>query len=120
MYKLFSLSALLLLVYCNSFSQFSYPPTKTVDSADTWHNITIRDPYRWLEDLKSEETQNWFKAQHDYTESMLDKSGMADQLYRDFLAMDSVQPDKVAKNKAGGEYAVLFQYPLGRCKAQIV
>ncbi|MBS1734120.1 MAG: prolyl oligopeptidase family serine peptidase [Bacteroidetes bacterium] len=119
MYKLFSLSALLLLIYSNSFSQFSYPPTKTVDSADTWHNITIRDPYRWLEDLKSEETQNWFKAQHDYTESMLDKSSMADQLYRDFLAMDSVQPDKVAKVRQVGNTLFYFNIRLGDAKPKL-
>ena len=39
----------------NSFGQ-QYPYSKTVDSSDTWYNITIKDPYRWMEDLKSEET----------------------------------------------------------------
>jgi protease II len=50
-----------------------YPYTKIVDSSDTWHNITIKDPYRWMEDLKSDETQNWFKDQNEYTKAKMDK-----------------------------------------------
>jgi prolyl oligopeptidase len=103
----------------NCFAQFNYPSTKTVDSADTWHNITIKDPYRWMEDLKSEETKNWFKAQNDYTNSFLGKLPMTDELYNDFLKIDSIQPDKIGKIRQVGSILFYFNQKIGDAKAKL-
>lgn len=119
MHKLVCLLVIILHVSVNSFSQFNYPVTRMVDSADTWYNITIKDPYRWLEDLKSTETQAWFKAQNDYTESILAKSPLTDELYRDFLSIDSVQPDKVGKVRQVGNTLFYFNIRLGDAKAKL-
>lgn len=108
--KHFSFISLFLVLTINCYAQFNYPITKTVDSADTWHNITIKDPYRWMEDLKSEETKNWFKAQNDFTTKIMDQLPMTDELYKGFLMLDSIQPDKIGKIRQVGN--TLFYYNL--------
>ena len=52
---------MLAILLCTICTAQKYPFTNTVDSSDTSHNITIKDPYRWMEDLISDETKNWFK-----------------------------------------------------------
>ncbi len=112
------LSSILLITAC-AFCQYNYPPTKTVDSSDTWHNVTIKDPHRWMEDLKSEETKNWFKAQNDYTSSIMDKLPMTDELYKSFLKLDSIQPDKIGKVRQVGGTLFYFNIKTGDAKAKI-
>jgi prolyl oligopeptidase len=38
---------------------------------DEYYGNKIEDPYRYMEDLQSPEVQAWFKAQNDYTRSVL-------------------------------------------------
>ena len=45
----------------------NYPVTQKVDQTDTYHGIEVADPYRWLEDPNSEETQQWVEAQNEVT-----------------------------------------------------
>ena len=40
-----------------------YPETNRVDHIDTYHGIEVSDPYRWLEDMSSDETRSWIKEQ---------------------------------------------------------
>lgn len=117
MKKIISLSVA--FVFLLTVSAQKYPFTKTVDSSDTWHNITIKDPYRWMEDLKSEETKNWFKDQNDYTESIMNKLPMMDDIYKGLLMMDSVQPDKTGKIRQVGNTLFYFNIKLGDAKAKI-
>ena len=49
----------------------NYPETKTVDTIDTYFNTEVKDPYRWLEDDKSEDTVTWVKTQNKTTFSYL-------------------------------------------------
>ena len=45
----------------------TYPETKKVDTVDVYFGTAIKDPYRWLEDDRSEETGAWVKAQNEVT-----------------------------------------------------
>jgi prolyl oligopeptidase len=40
-----------------------YPPTRTVDVVDDYHGTTVRDPYRWLENLNDRDVREWAAAQ---------------------------------------------------------
>ena len=50
-----------------------YPQTKKVDTIDTYFGNQIQDPYRWLEDDRSAETEAWVKAQNEVTFGYLNK-----------------------------------------------
>ncbi|MEM7534746.1 MAG: prolyl oligopeptidase family serine peptidase [Chloroflexota bacterium] len=41
-----------------------YPYTPTVDHTDDYHGQSIPDPYRWLEDIDTEQTTAWIHAQN--------------------------------------------------------
>ena len=42
----------------------SYPETKTVTQQDNYHGTVVSDPYRWLEEEKSEEVSAWVESQN--------------------------------------------------------
>jgi prolyl oligopeptidase len=58
----------------------TYPETKKVDTVDTYFGEQIADPYRWLEDDRSTETEAWVKAQNKVTFGYLDKIPFRKQL----------------------------------------
>ncbi|MEO1528541.1 MAG: prolyl oligopeptidase family serine peptidase [Planctomycetota bacterium] len=72
------LSVPLLLLFCLTKADaqgnpgLNYPTTKTVDTEDVYHGITVKDPYRWLEDTESKETAEWVAAQNEVTRAYLD------------------------------------------------
>lgn len=66
---------------------FDYPPTRRVDHFDTYHGVTVADPYRWLEAPISEpEVKSWVDAQNKVTFQFLDaipnRESMLDELVR--------------------------------------
>ncbi|MFT3701220.1 MAG: prolyl oligopeptidase family serine peptidase [Agriterribacter sp.] len=83
----------LLLFGQTAVAQFNYPATKTVDSADTWHNVTVKDPYRWLEDLNDPEVINWFRAQANFTDSVLNNLPYANTLFNELNKLDVALPE---------------------------
>ena len=74
------LGCLLTLTACHSLQQkqtakeeketwenFSYPETKKENVEDTYFGEKVIDPYRWLEDDRSQQTAAWVKAQNGVT-----------------------------------------------------
>lgn len=49
----------------------TYPETRRDDVVETLHGHAIADPYRWLEDPDSAETQDWVNRQNEYTQAEL-------------------------------------------------
>src|SRR5690554_655720 len=45
----------------------NYPQTKKVDTVDTYFGVEVKDSYRWLEDDRSPETEEWVKEQNKVT-----------------------------------------------------
>ncbi|WP_394906649.1 prolyl oligopeptidase family protein [uncultured Mesonia sp.] len=58
----------------------TYPKTKKVDSVDTYFGQEVKDPYRWLEDDRSAETEEWVKQQNEVTFNYLDQIPYRDSL----------------------------------------
>ncbi|HPT71711.1 MAG TPA: prolyl oligopeptidase family serine peptidase [Candidatus Cloacimonadota bacterium] len=50
-----------------------YPKTKQENVSEEIFGVHLQDPYRWLENDHSEETEAWVKEQHKLTESILDE-----------------------------------------------
>ncbi|HEV2971406.1 MAG TPA: alpha/beta fold hydrolase [Pirellulales bacterium] len=51
----------------------SSPSTPRHDVIDTYHGVTIVDPYRWLEDSSADEVRRWSDAQNAHARAFLDK-----------------------------------------------
>ncbi|GAB3926486.1 prolyl oligopeptidase family protein [Kribbella albertanoniae] len=49
----------------------TYPESRRDDVVETLHGHAIADPYRWLEDPDSAETQDWVNRQNEYTQAEL-------------------------------------------------
>ena len=85
MRHLILLSVILLAMSCNNpqnpqFSPLNYPETKKVDTVDQYFDTQVADPYRWLEDDRSEETGAWVAAQNKVTFDHLDEIPFRDKL----------------------------------------
>lgn len=52
---------------------YSYPKAKKVDQVDDYHGTKVSDPYRWMEDTGSADTQKWIEDQVKFTQAYLDK-----------------------------------------------
>jgi len=61
--------AMALLISCDGpmKKKIEYPVTKKGDVVDTYFGTEVPDPYRWLEDDRSEETAAWVKEQNKVT-----------------------------------------------------
>ena len=63
-----------------AFSQLKYPDTKKVTQTDDYFGTKVNDPYRWLEDDKSDETAAWVAAENKVTQDYLSKIPFRDQV----------------------------------------
>ncbi|MCL6266531.1 prolyl oligopeptidase family serine peptidase [Flagellimonas myxillae] len=78
MKKICLLTVVIAMAACQNTPQrepiaVTYPNTKKVDTVDTYFGTQIQDPYRWLEDDRSQETEAWVKKQNAVTFGYLDK-----------------------------------------------
>lgn len=72
------LAVIVLLTACQKTTKrepitVNYPTTKKVDTVDTYFGTEVQDPYRWLEDDRSAETEAWVKEQNAATFGYLEK-----------------------------------------------
>ena len=58
----------------------NYPVTDKVDSVDTYFGTAVQDPYRWLEDDRSPQTEAWVEEQNNVTFGYLENIPFRDQL----------------------------------------
>jgi prolyl oligopeptidase len=74
-------SALCMFAACQNHEQtmlpaenitlMAYPQTAKGDVVDTYFGTSVSDPYRWLEDDRSEATASWVSAQNEVTQNYL-------------------------------------------------
>ena len=77
MKKITFLLAVLVLAACETEKKrdpivVNYPTTQKVDTVDTYFGTEVSDPYRWLEDDRSPETESWVETQNKTTFGYLD------------------------------------------------
>ena len=75
------------LLNAQALTALNPPATPARPVSDVVHGTTLTDPYRWLEDNKSEEVVKWTRAQHDAALGWLGKNtpevpGLRDELTR--------------------------------------
>jgi prolyl oligopeptidase len=58
----------------------NYPKTKTDHTVDIYFGTKVKDPYRWLEDDRSKETEAWVKAQNKFTSNYFKQIPFINQL----------------------------------------
>jgi len=68
---LLSLAFVIWFTSCTDSNKIQYPDTKTVNQVDEYFGVKVKDPYRWLEDDRSPETEAWVKAQNEVTSNYL-------------------------------------------------
>lgn len=80
MKKTITISAIVCTLVMNAQTKINYPETKKTDHVDTYFGEKINDPYRWLEDDRSAETEAWVKAQNVVTYGYLEQIPYRNQL----------------------------------------
>ena len=65
----------------------SIPVARRESIVDVFHGVEVSDPYRWLEDATSTETQEWVVLQNGRTRQALDSVGSYDRWHERLLAL---------------------------------
>ncbi len=73
MKKTITIATIVCTLTMNAQTKINYPVTKKIDHVDTYFEESLNDPYRWLEDDRSTETEAWVKAQNEVTFGYLEK-----------------------------------------------
>ncbi|PHR85733.1 MAG: S9 family peptidase [Colwellia sp.] len=87
--------------------KFDYPITKKGNVVDSYFGVDITDPYRWLEDDRSDDTAAWVNAQNKVTFNYLDQIS-----YRDTLTQrltDIWDYEKVSAPFIEGAYTYFYK-----------
>ena len=64
-----------------------YPKSKTVPYSDNYHGQSIDDPFRWLEDVDSDDTKEWIKRQNEVTFDYLRSSSRRNSIKERLTAL---------------------------------
>ncbi|WP_158962290.1 prolyl oligopeptidase family serine peptidase [Myroides fluvii] len=88
-------------------ADIQYPETKKGDVVDTYFEVEVADPYRWLEDDRSEETAAWVKAQNEVTSGYLAQIPFRDQLKKQME--EAWNYEKIGAPFKEGKYTYFFK-----------
>lgn len=72
-----------------SMGQTKYPASRKDQQVDQYFGTSVPDPYRWLEDDKSEETKAWVTKQNEVTFGYLDKIPYRKQWFLELEALNN-------------------------------
>jgi len=94
------------------FSWISYPQAKRVEQVDVYHGVEVSDPYRWLEDEQSPETQAWLKKQEEIADRFFnqlpEREDVLTRLEENWLDGAGSVPVR------GGDYSYFFKATEGK------
>ncbi|MDD4199417.1 MAG: prolyl oligopeptidase family serine peptidase [Paludibacter sp.] len=72
---------------CTNRTNIEYPETRKDTIVDNYWGTSVSDPYRWLENDRSEETEAWVIAQNQVTYSYLEKIPFRNKLKERFTEL---------------------------------
>lgn len=88
MKTLLKLTLLLLIMHsCTNRTNIEYPETRQDTIVDNYWGTQVPDPYRWLEDDRSAETEAWVVAQNQVTYSYLEQIPFRSKLKERFTEL---------------------------------
>lgn len=87
--------------------QISYPTTAKGEVVDTYFDQQVADPYRWLEDDRSEETGEWVKSQNATTQDFLSNITYRDQIGE--VVKELLNYERVGAPFKEGEYTYYYK-----------
>jgi prolyl oligopeptidase len=83
--------------------QLTYPASKKIDHVDDYYGTKVADPYRWLEDLDSDQTRAWIEAQNKVTFGWLGQVPVREPLRRRLTELWNYERYGLP-HKKGGRY----------------
>ncbi|MDX1636744.1 MAG: prolyl oligopeptidase family serine peptidase [Balneolaceae bacterium] len=112
LHPLFLIPVFLLLFNCNrqpgpSGADITYPETKKVDSVNTYFGTQVSDPYQWLENDNSPETEAWVEAQNSITFDYLEAIPFRDQVKQKVTEL--INYEKISAPEKHGDYYYYFK-----------
>lgn len=84
-----------------------YPTTVRGNVTDEYFGTVVADPYRWLEDDRSAETEAWVKAQNDVTFEYLEQIPYRDQIKKRLTELWNYE--KVGAPFKEGDYTYFYK-----------
>ena len=84
-----------------------YPTTKKGDVVDSYFEQKVADPYRWLEDDRSEETALWVESQNEVTFNYLSRIPYRNQLKERLTKL--MDYEKVGAPFKEGKYTYFYK-----------
>lgn len=84
-----------------------YPVTNKGEVVDTYFGVDVADPYRWLEDDRSEETAAWVKAENEVTYNYLAQIPFRDDLKKQME--EAWNYEKIGAPFKEGKYTYFFK-----------
>lgn len=104
------LSIITIIASCKPLNEKTlvhYPETKRTDVVDTYFGEQIKDPYRWLEDDRSEATAAWVEKQNETTFNYLNKIPYRETLKKRLAELWNYE--KVSAPFTEGEYTYFYK-----------
>jgi len=89
------------------FSCEKEPEKQTKEVVDTYFNTEVKDPYRWLEDDRSEETGAWVKEQNKTTFGYLDKIPFREAIKKRYTKL--IDYEKIGAPFKRGDYTYFYK-----------
>ena len=91
----------------NESSIIDYPKTKKIPIIDNYYQTSVIDNYRWLEDDKSKETNEWIKSQNEYTFNYLNNIPFKDEIKKKIKSLWNYE--KITSPFKEGEYDYYYK-----------
>lgn len=88
-------------------SKLNYPESKKTETSDVYFGRNIPDPYRWLENDRSPETEEWVERQNEFTFDYLSQIPYRDTLQQRLA--DVWNYEKKGRPFIRGDYTYFFK-----------